>query len=284
MQGDSIDERGSLPLRSPAGSRDEPELEEAFDRIIAEGRDRLGRPLLPLVATGLLGGVDVAVGVLAYLVVEHETGQPLLAAAAFTIGFVALLLARSELFTENFLVPVTAWASGRGSWPRLLRLWLITLAANLAGGFVMAGMIVVALPDLRETAAVAGVHYATLGATWRALLLAVLAGAVITLMTRMQHSTGDMGVKLVAAVAMPFLLVGAQLFHSVLDSIVMFAGLLGGSAHYSWADWALALAWSSLGNVLGGIGLVTSIRLLRVTHRVEEAQHHAREEADRQAP
>jgi hypothetical protein len=49
-------------------------------------------------------------------------------------------------------------------------------------------------------------------------------------------------------------------------------------AHYSWADWALALVWSSLGNILGGIGLVTSIRLLRVTHRVEEAQHDARDE------
>jgi formate/nitrite transporter FocA (FNT family) len=77
---------------------------------------------------------------------------------------------------------------------------------------------------------------------------------------------------------MSFLLVGAELFHSVLDSIVMFAGLLGGLAHYSWGDWALALAWSSLGNVLGGIGLVTSIRLLRVSHRVEEAQHESREE------
>ncbi|WP_043778188.1 formate/nitrite transporter family protein [Amycolatopsis rifamycinica] len=259
-------------MRSPAGSRDEPELEEAFDRIVGEGRDRLGRPLLPLVATGLLGGVDVAVGVLAYLVVEHETGRPLLASVAFTIGFIALLLARSELFTENFLVPVTALAAGKGTWPRLLRLWLVTLVANLAGGFVMAGMIVVALPHLRDTAAANGLHYATLGVSWRSLLLAVLAGAVITLMTRMQHASDDLGVKIIAAVAMSFLLVGAQLFHSVLDSIIMFAGLLSGSARYSWGAWALALAWSSLGNILGGIGLVTSIRLLRVSHRVEEAQ------------
>lgn len=279
MRGESIDGDRSRNLRSPAGSRDEPELEEAFDRIVDEGRDRLGRPLLPLVATGLLGGVDVAMGVLAYLVVEHETGQPLLASVAFTIGFIALLLARSELFTENFLVPVTAVASGMGTWPRLLRLWLVTLVTNLAGGFAMAGMIVIALPELRGTAAASGLHYATLGTSWRSLLLAVLAGAVITLMTRMQHSTDDMGVQVVAAVAMAFLLVGAQLFHSVLDSIIMFAGLLGGLAHYSWGDWALALAWSSLGNVLGGIGLVTSIRLLRVSHRVEEAQHDARQEA-----
>jgi hypothetical protein len=40
---------------------------------------------------------------------------------------------------------------------------------------------------------------------------------------------------------------------------------------------------SSLGNVLGGIGLVTSIRLLRVSHQVEEAQHDAPEDAGDQA-
>ena len=63
-------------------------------------------PCFPLLSTGLLGGVDVGVGVLIYLVVDAETGNPLLASMAFTIGFVALLLANSELFTENFLVPV----------------------------------------------------------------------------------------------------------------------------------------------------------------------------------
>jgi formate/nitrite transporter FocA (FNT family) len=252
------------------GERGEPAVEEAFDRLVSEGSDRLERPLLALTATGLLGGVDIGVGVLAYLVVDHETGQPLLGALAFTIGFIALLLARSELFTENFLVPVTARIAGRGSWFQLVRLWLVTLAANLAGGLLMAWMIVIALPDLRSTAADLGRHYATLGVSWRSLLLAVLAGAVITLLTRMQHASDDFGPKIVAAVAMPFVLVAAQLFHSVLDSIVMFTGLLGGHATYTWADWAGALGWSALGNVIGGVGLVTSIRLLRVPHRVRE--------------
>jgi len=208
--------------------------------------------------------------VLAYLVVYHETGQPLLAAAAFPVGFIALLLARSELFTENFLVPVTARIAGRGSWPQRVRLWLVTLAANLVGGLVMAGLIAVALPDLRSGAATLGHHYATLGVSWRSLLLAVLAGIVITLLTRMQHASDDLGPKLVAGVAMSFVLVAAQLFHSVLDSILMFTGLLGGQAAYTWSDWAQALGWSVFGNLLGGIGLVTSLRLLQAPHRVAE--------------
>jgi hypothetical protein len=78
------------------GRRREPEVEEAFNRLVTEGSNRLDRPLVPLLATGFVGGIDVGVGVLAYLVVYHETGHPLLAAAAFPIGFIALLLARGR--------------------------------------------------------------------------------------------------------------------------------------------------------------------------------------------
>jgi formate/nitrite transporter FocA (FNT family) len=263
---------GSDDLKAPKGSRDEPELEETFERLVEEGHDRLDRPLLPLVATGLLGGVDVGVGVLMYLVVETRTSNPLLASLAFTVGFVALLLANSELFTENFLVPVISVVAKVGTVAQLLRLWLVTLAANLVAGFAMAGMIVVALPDVHDAALKAGSHYAHLGVSWRSFFLAVLAGAVITLLTRMQHATEDLGPQVVAAVMMSFVLVGAQLFHSVLDSILMFAGLLTGRADYGYVDWLGALGWSAFGNLVGGLVLVTSARLLRVPHRVEESR------------
>lgn len=263
---------GSRDLVPPDGAREEPELEEAFERLVAEGQDRLSRPLLPLVATGLLGGIDVSLGVLIYLVVEAQTHQPLLAALAFSIGFIALLMARSELFTENFLVPVTAVVAKEGSLRELLRLWGWTLALNLVAGFGMAAMMVVALPEVQPSAIEAGTHYAQLGVSWSSLFLAVLGGAVITLMTRMQHATEDMGLRLVPAVAMSFVLVGAQLFHSVLDSILMFAGLLSGGAPYGYLDWLGALGWSVFGNLLGGLGLVTALRLLRVPHRVQESR------------
>lgn len=267
--GDSGD---SSDLTSPAGSREEPEIEDAFDRIVSEGEDRLRRPLLPLLSTGFLGGVDVGVGVLIYLVVEAKTEQPLLASLAFTIGFVALLMARSELFTENFLVPVTAVVAKAGTMLELLRLWVVTLVANLAAGFVMALLTITALPEVKATALKTGSHYGQLGVSWRSFCLAVLAGAVITLLTRMQHATDDLGVKIVPAVLLSFVLVGAQLFHSVLDSILMFAALLSGHAPFGYADWLGALGWSAFGNLVGGLVLVTSVRLLRVPHRVRESR------------
>ncbi|MEO7752382.1 MAG: formate/nitrite transporter family protein [Terracoccus sp.] len=269
MSRPSSDSGDVLPEK---GSRVEPELEETYDRLVEEGHERLDRPLLPLISTGLLGGVDVGVGVLIYLVVDAETGNHLLASLAFSIGFVALLLASSELFTENFLVPVISVVAKVGTMGQLVRLWAVTLVANLIGGFIMAGMIVVALPSVHEVAVEAGSHYAHLGVSWRSFFLAVLAGTVITLLTRMQHATESLGVRLVPAVLMSFVLVGAQLFHSVLDSILMFAGLLTGLADYDYLDWLGALGWSAFGNLVGGLVLVTGIRLLRIPHRLAESR------------
>lgn len=103
----------------------------AFERIVDEGEARLGRPLLAMCATGILGGIDVGTGVLFYLLVHDATGSTLLAGPAFPVGFVALLLARSELFTENFLVPVLTVTARRAHKRTLARLWALTLATNM---------------------------------------------------------------------------------------------------------------------------------------------------------
>ncbi|MFB9239398.1 formate/nitrite transporter family protein [Plantactinospora siamensis] len=248
--------------------RPEPELEDAFDRLVEQGTDRLARPWPALLVTGLLGGLDVGTGVLAYLLVEHATGQPLLAGLAFSIGFVALLLARSELFTENFLVPVAAVAARHGTLLELARLWAVALVTNLAGGWLVAWLITRGLPELRETAIEVGTHYGHLGINLRSFTLAVLAGMVITLMTRMQHATDNLGVRIVPALLFGALLAGGQLFHSVLDSILMFTALLAGRAPFGYLDWLGALAWAVLGNLVGGVGLVAFARLARVPHRL----------------
>lgn len=246
-------------------------VEDSFDRLVEEGRSRLTRPVATQAGTALLGGIDIATGLLAYLTVEHVTGDRLLASLAFSLGFVALLLAHSELFTENFLVPVAALAAKEGSLLQLGRLWLVSLLGNLAGGWLATWLIVLALPELRETAVSSGRHYAELGVNRHSFALAVLAGMVITLLTRMQHATDDLGVKLVPAILFGSLLVGAQLFHSVLDSMLIFTGIHFG-ADYGYRQWFPALLWSTLGNLVGGIGLVTSVRLFRARHRIADAR------------
>ncbi|NHA68538.1 formate/nitrite transporter family protein [Phycicoccus flavus] len=258
--------------RDTDGVRDEEEpdqeIDEAFERLVEEGHERLTRPLRELFATGTLGGIDIGVGILAFYVVKEVTGDQVLAGLAFSVGFVALLLAHSELFTENFLVPVTAAVAERGPWPALARLWAVTLVTNILGGSIVVSVILLAKPDLEEVARETGEHYAELGVSLSSFLLAVLAGLVITLMTRMQHSTENLGVKVVPAILFGAVLVGAELFHCVLDAIFMIGAMVAG-AEIGLGTLLVAIGWAALGNAVGGIGLVTFLRLLRTAPKVE---------------
>src|SRR3954447_22423686 len=130
----------------------EDQLQEAFDTIVSEGAQRLHRTWREVLTTGLAGGLEIATGVLAMLAVYAETGSHLLVGLAFSVGFIALVLARSELFTEGFLVPVTAVVAGRARTVQLGKLWAGTLAGNLVGGWLFMWLVVQAFPQLRATA------------------------------------------------------------------------------------------------------------------------------------
>ncbi|MDQ3989267.1 MAG: formate/nitrite transporter family protein [Actinomycetota bacterium] len=243
------------------------DTERTFDRLVDEGQQRLGRSWPGLIATGLLGGLDIGVGVLALLLVEHATGSKLLGGLAFSIGFITLTLARSELFTEDFLVPVAAVVAKASSPLALLRLWGVTVLTNLAGGWLITGIIIAGFPSLRSTAVSSASFYIDLGTTWRAFALALIGGFLITLMTHMQHSTESDGVRLVPATVMGFLLGAGQVNHVIVASLLCFAGLQAG-APFDYADWLGLFALAGLGNMIGGLGLVTVLRLLQVPHKI----------------
>jgi formate/nitrite transporter FocA (FNT family) len=264
------DETSGNDTRGTTRGPMEDELEEAFDRQIDEGVQRLARPWREVLVTGFFGGTEVAIGVLALVAVLHQTGNPLLAGIAFSVGFLALLLARSELFTEGFLIPVMTVAAKRAKARHLLRLWGGTLAANLVGGWLIMWLVVLAFPRFHPELVTAGTHFATAGLSAETFSLAVIAGAVITLMTRMQHGTDDVVAKIAAAVAGAFLLAGLEMFHSILDSLLIFGALHTGEASFGYGDWLWFFTFTAVGNMVGGLGLVTLLRLVRSKERLEE--------------
>ena len=210
-----------------------------------------------------MGGIDVSIGLLAKFTVEHATGSRLLGALAFGIGFIALTLANSELFTENFMVPVNAVVAGQATVRSLFRLWGGTLVANLVGGWIFAGLIVAAAPDLRETAVHAGTRAAEHGFVGSTIAAAVLGGTIITLMTWMERGTSSVGGKLVAAVSAAFLLGSGVVVHAVVNTLEMFAALHVG-APFGYLQAAKMLGFVTLGNMVGGLGFVTLLRLVQV--------------------
>lgn len=248
----------------------EPKLDDAFTRIVEEGERRLGRDWIEMASTGVTAGLEVGIGILVLLVVEQRTGDKMLGGLAFSVGFLALLLGHSELFTEGFLIPVTTWAAKRARGVALLRFWLVTLVTNLIGGWIFTWFAIAGFPEIRATARQSAAQFIGAGFGVRSLALGVMAGAVITLMTRMQHGTESEPARITASVAGAFVLAGLPLFHSILDSLVIFAAFHAGHTPFGYFDWLKFLGWAVLWNMVGGIGLVTLLRLVRSRKRVAQ--------------
>lgn len=280
-QASTASERADARARPPVNSDPafveavaEVDVEDAFLRAVDEGRKRIARRFFPLATTGVVGGIDVGTGVLALLLVENATHSKLLGGLAFSIGFIALALARSELFTEDFLIPVTTVIARQARLRGLLRLWAGTLAGNLIGGWVFILLVIVGLPRLHAQAIESGTYYVHLGIGLHAFALAIIGGTVITLMTWMQHGTDSVPAKLAAAVTGAFLLAAGQLDHAIVNSLLMFAALQTNHAPFGYLQWAETAGWAALGNIIGGVGLVTLLRIVQVPNVLKAEREH----------
>lgn len=250
----------------------EEELEDSFDAVVEEGAERLNRTVRTVLITGLFGGLEVSLGVMAYLAVLDETGSHLLAGLAFGIGLVAIYLAHGELFTEDLLMPIAAVVARNGTPLQLARLWIGTLLANLLGGWLVMWLIAHAFPQWQKVLSESAQHFVHAPLDLRSVCLAVLGGSTITLLTRMQQGTTSDVARIIAAMGAGFLLAGLQMFHSILDSLLIFGAIHAGAdvSYREWIDW---FGYTVLFNIIGGVVLVTALRLVRTKELVKTERH-----------
>ena len=244
-----------------------PDPQEIYERAVQEGRRRLGMGAMDQVATGFIAGVTIVFGIVALGVTEAlvkpDVGGGLAAlvgALAFAIGVVFLIVGRTELFTENFFDPVAAAIEDRKSrpWGRLLRLWLVTLVLNLVGGAVLVAVLTVegALPA-GSSEVLVGVAEEIAGKSWPATLArAVLAGALITLLSYMLKAVDSVTARILVAYLVGFILALGPFDHVIVSALHLLFGVWLSNA-VDYADLAANIGLSTLGNLVGGLFLVT---------------------------
>lgn len=244
-----------------------PSPEAVYERAKEEGRRRLSMPLLEQIATGFIAGVTIVFGIVALgateALVAPDLGEGVATVAgalAFAIGIVFLVVGRSELFSENFFDPVAAAIGERGAavWVRLLRLWVSILVLNLVGGAILVGLITV------EGALPAGsgeslVHIAEDIASkpWKATLVrAILAGALITLLSYMLSACNTIAARILVASAVGFFLALGPFDHVIVSALHLLFGIWDSDSVH-WTDLWSNLGLSTAGNLGGGLFLIT---------------------------
>src|SRR3954469_20511568 len=115
---------------------------EIFESATENARSELKRPLLGLTFSGLAGGITLGLTGIAVASVRATLGdggwQELAAYLIYPLGFVAVIIGRQQLFTENTLYPVLLVLEHKRHVKDTLRLWSVVFAANLVGAFLFA--------------------------------------------------------------------------------------------------------------------------------------------------
>ena len=123
-----------LPLRAAV----------VYEIIRVEGEGELGRSVGALWWSGLAAGLSIGLSVVSQaLLATHlpdAPWKPIIERMGYAVGFIVVILARQQLFTENTLTAVLpVIARRRLSWLLvMLRLWGIVLLANLVGCLIFA--------------------------------------------------------------------------------------------------------------------------------------------------
>lgn len=133
---------------------------------------------------------------------------------------------------------------------------------NLLGGLAFAWLIVLALPEYHATLIDSAVSYLDQPSLLVMIALSLLAGATITLSTRMQQGTSNDVVAALTCMIAGLLLIGLGMLHGALNAIVIFAAILAG-AEISFLDF---LQWFGIVipfNMIGGLLIITLPRVVR---------------------
>lgn len=251
--------------------------EEIVEQAVEHGERSLERLPRDILITAVIGGVEVSLGALAAMTVLGASmsaapslglyGGLALAGLVFPIGFLFVILGRSELFTENFLVPVVAVLRRECTPWALLKVWGLSWAGNMAGCAIMA--LIVSAPEAVGRPLLHGYMAYTqykLGLPAAAVFFsAVLAGMVMTVLTWLMSAIVNPVVKVFAIWAAGYAIFATNTSHTVVSAALVFVGFH--LLHASPGAVAGYIGLCTIGNLVGGVGLVTLFRVAQVRGR-----------------
>lgn len=243
--------------------------EEILRQEVHEALAALNRPNRALFISGISAGLDVGFSLLLMgVMLTQIDGQlppsivRILVANMYAVGFIFVVLGRSELFTEQTTLAVLPVLQGRANIRALLRLWAVVYIANLIGGAVFARMATFIGPELGiiDARAFSVIAHHMIDHSGVAIFSsAVLAGWLMGLLSWLVAAGRDTISQIVIVWLITTAIGFANLHHVVVGSIEVLAGVFAGP-DVRWSDFGRFLTWTTLGNIVGGSVFVALIK------------------------
>jgi formate/nitrite transporter FocA (FNT family) len=217
-----------------------------------------------LILSGISAGLDIGFSVLLMAVVLAAfTGifpHPVvkfIVGNMYPIGFIFVVLGRSELFTEHTTLAILPVLQGLSTIKKLLRLWVIVYLANIFGGTIFSLILAYFANSLHflQASALNEIADEFTKYNWLTLLLsAALAGWLMGLLAWLVAASRET----ISQIVVIFIITGAigisGLPHCIVGNIEVASSMFAG--HVSFSQYISFLGPVTLGNIIGGVFFV----------------------------
>ena len=243
--------------------------QDVLGSLIDSALHEMKRERSGLLLSGVSAGLDIGFGPLVMAVVltlspngYGDLTTELLLASVYSVGFVFVILGRSELFTEHTTLAVIPVLDRQASLRQLARLWGLVYVGNLLGGLLFTLLVVLLMPGLGvvspaafETIALKLVSHDLPWLFVGGVFAGWLMGLLAWLITAAQETTSRLIIILIVTGTIGIL----HLPHSIAGNVEVLFGLFVSPA-ISIVDYLAFLLLATVGNAVGGAVFVALLK------------------------
>jgi formate/nitrite transporter FocA (FNT family) len=252
-----------------------PSAQDIYEQVANNARQELGRSSVSLAISGLAGGIFMGLSALgnaiAIALLTPAGATPtktvlFIARMFYPLGFIVVILGRSQLFTENTLYPVALVLAEKKHLWKTLRLWATVLPANVLGALAFAAIVSLThalRPEVVQALSNLGleaIHNPPATVFWSGVMGGWIIATVAWLVSGSHSITGS-----VMIIWMLTFVVGLGNFaHCIAASGEILTTVLTGKA--PWITYPNWLLFAVAGNICGGVGMVTLLEYGQVIY------------------
>jgi len=234
---------------------------QIFHAVEESAREELKRSSQTLAFSAVAGGITMGLTGLGVASVRALLGdggwQQLVSYLIYPVGFIAVIIGRAQLFTENTLYPVVLVLDEHRYYIQTLRLWGVVFVCNVLGAFLFA------LLAVRSSALSPGIvsqlvrmgAESAVGTFGHVFWSAVIGGWIIALVAWVVTASHWTIGQLVMVWLLTFVVGIGKFAHCIASSGEILSSVLAGAVPVmGYFHWLLP---AILGNIIGGIIIVS---------------------------
>jgi formate/nitrite transporter FocA (FNT family) len=183
-------------------------------------------------------------------------------AICYPIGFIFVIIGRSELFTEHTALAILPVLDGSVSLKDLFILWGLVYSGNVLGGYIFGAIISNIGPAVGfiDVEALTHIAHELINYDWHTIFLsALLAGWMMGLLGWLVTSSQETISRIIVIILVTFIIGLAGLHHCVIGSIEVFSGLIS-SSDIGIISYLKFQLWATVGNAIGGAVFVSLLK------------------------